>query len=94
MAGVSEPNDSTQGRHRRFYRALSREERILITLRDELYSGSWGSMLDDLKARLEGKPYIFRLATRIEEDIARIERLRSYERNNGIDLGTLAEKGE
>ena len=81
--------DETEGEHRQFYQSLSTEEKLLITLRDELYSGSWDSMLADLKARLEGKPYIFRLATRIEEDIARIDRLRTYEAESGMNLGQI-----
>ena len=81
--------DEREGEHREFYRSLSTEEKLLITLRDELYSGSWESMLADLRARLEGKPYIFRLATRIEEDIARIDRLRRYEAESGVNLGQL-----
>jgi len=94
MAEVSEQEsrDTTEGEHRRFYQSLSSEEKILITLRDELYSGSWESMVADLKARLGGKPYIFQLATRIEEDIARIERLRDYETDNGVNLGEIAEE--
>ena len=84
--------DTTEGEHKRFYQLLSPEEKILITLREELYSGLWESMVADLKARLEGKPYIFQLATRIEEDIARIERLRKYERDHGVNLGAIADE--
>lgn len=90
-ASEEESRDTTEGEQTRFYESLSPEEKILITLRDELYSGSWEGVVADLKARLEGKPYIFQLATRIEEDIARIEKLRKYEREHGVNLGAIAD---
>ncbi len=79
--------------HRNFYRSLSEEEILLITLRDELYGGSWERMEQDLKDRLEGKPYIFKLANRIEEDLVRLERLRDYEEKHGINLADFAQDG-
>ena len=83
-----------QERHREFYRSLSREERQLILLRDELYDGSWEEMVEDLRDRLAGKPYIFKLMNRIEEDLVRIERLRRYEEDNGVDLGRIRAEEE
>jgi hypothetical protein len=83
-----------QERHREFFRSLSREERQLILLRDELYDGSWDEMVEDLRDRLAGKPYIFKLMNRIEEDLARIERLRKYEGEQGVDLGRVREAEE
>ena len=62
-----------------FAKTLTEEECMLLTLRDELYEGSWDNMLQDLRDRLKGKPYIFKLVNRIEEDIIRIEKLRQYE---------------
>ncbi|KPJ63043.1 MAG: hypothetical protein AMS15_01955 [Planctomycetes bacterium DG_23] len=61
---------------------------MLITVRDELYEGSWKELEADLKARLEGRPYIYKLATRIQEDLARIQKLRGYEEKYGINLST------
>jgi len=87
-----EETKATRLAHKRFFESLTPEENVLITVRDELYSGSWESMLEDLRARLEGKPYIFRLATRIEDDIARIGRLQRYEREHDIDLGAFAKE--
>ncbi|GIW72480.1 MAG: hypothetical protein KatS3mg102_2022 [Planctomycetota bacterium] len=69
-----------------FAGALSREDRTFLLVRDELYGGSWEEVEHDLRARLAGRPYIFKLATRIEEDLERIERLRRYEREHGVDL--------
>lgn len=61
-------------------------DRMLITIRDELYEGSWEEMEADLKARLEGRPYIYKLATRIKEDLVRIEKLKTYEEDFNINL--------
>lgn len=61
-------------------------DRMLITIRDELYEGSWEEMEADLKARLEGRPYIYKLATRIKEDLMRIQKLKTYEEDFNINL--------
>ena len=45
-----------------------------------------GGVVADLKARLEGRPYIFKLAHRIQDDRERIGRLRDFERQCGVDL--------
>ena len=74
-----------------FVRQMSREERMLVVLKRNLYEGAWDDMVADLKARLEGKPYIFRLASRITEDLERIERLRAYEAENNVDLSDYVE---
>jgi hypothetical protein len=71
---------------RGFVERLSREERMLIVLKRELYDGSWEDMIADLRARLEGRPFIFKLATRISEDLERIERLRAFEDQQRVDL--------
>jgi hypothetical protein len=69
-----------------FVAQLAEEDRMLILLQKELYQGSWDAMQTDLGNRLEGKPYIFKLANRIREDIARIEKLRSYESQHQVNL--------
>ncbi|MCD6303335.1 MAG: hypothetical protein J7M21_00040 [Planctomycetes bacterium] len=70
-----------------FVRQLSPEERLLVVLKAELYEGSWDEMEADLRARLEGRPYIFKLAHRISDDLERIRRLRAFEESCGVDLG-------
>ncbi|MHC4265581.1 MAG: hypothetical protein ACYSUK_06570 [Planctomycetota bacterium] len=65
---------------------LSEEHRMLVVLKSQLYSDSWEPMLDDLRNRLEGKPYIFKLANRIQNDIERIEEMQKFEQVNNIDL--------
>ncbi len=75
----------------RFVEGMTNEERMLVVLRSELYDGSWQEMTGDLRARLDGRPYIFKLAHRITDDLARIERLRDFEQSLGIDLGEYVE---
>ena len=65
---------------------LSKECRMLVILKRQLYDNSWEPMLDDLKNRLGGRPYIFKLANRIQDDIERIEQMSQFEAENGIDL--------
>jgi hypothetical protein len=43
-------------------------------------------MLDDLENRLAGKPYIFKLASRIKDDIERIEQMQKFEAEYNVDL--------
>ncbi|MCF7955475.1 MAG: hypothetical protein K9M75_06715 [Phycisphaerae bacterium] len=69
-----------------FVSRLSNEHKMLVVLKAQLYGGSWEAMLDDLNNRLAGKPYIFKLVNRINEDVERIEILRGFEVEHGIDL--------
>ena len=80
-------NNTIETRVTDFVSRLSGEEAMLVTLKRELYEGCWSTMLHDLQNRLEGKPYIFKLANRIMDDIKRIEKLRSFEDELNIDLG-------
>jgi hypothetical protein len=70
---------------------LSNEHRMLVILKSQLYGGSWEPMLDDLKNRLEGKPYIFKLVNRIKDDIERIQEMKEFEETNNIDLADIIE---
>jgi hypothetical protein len=82
---VSHNADSAE-QARLFVHGLSSEERMLIVLKRELYEGSWDEMVADLQARLEGRPYIFKLAHRITEDLDRIAKLRKFEQTQQVDL--------
>ena len=73
-------------RARQFVSGLSGEEIMLLRLRDDLYEGRWDAMLADLNDRLQGKPYVFKLAHRIQDDIERIERLHRFERQYNVNL--------
>ena len=81
---------AAQGKKRekieRFVESLASEERMLVLLKRELYEGSWDEMVADLQARLQGRPYIFKLANRIVDDLDRIDRLRGFERQYQVDL--------
>ena len=77
---------SPEQRAKQFVAGLTEEEIMLLRLRDELYSGRWDAMLADLSDRLQGKPYVFKLAHRIQDDIERIERLNRFERQFNVDL--------
>jgi hypothetical protein len=69
-----------------FVNGLSNEHRMLIVLKAQLYDGTWEPMLDDLQNRLVGKPYIFKLANRIQDDIERIKQMQEFEAEHKIDL--------
>jgi hypothetical protein len=73
-------------RHRGFVTGLSSGERLLLLLRDELYEGDWENVLSDLRDRLENRPYVFRLSSKIEADVVAIEKLSNYEKENRINL--------
>ncbi len=72
---------------------LSEEHKMLVALKSQLYGGSWEPMLDDLRNRLAGKPYIFKLVHRIQDDIERIEAMRKFEVEHEVDLGDYVELG-
>ena len=76
---------------KRFRQRLSEEQRMLIVLKSQLYDGRWDAMLDDLKNRLAGKPYIFKLVNRIKDDIAHIEQLQAFELEHKVDLADFVE---
>ena len=82
--GVTEPVDDYVSR-------LSDEHKMLVLLKSQLYGGKWEPMLDDLANRLEGKPYIFKLATRIKDDVDRINKMMDFEKDHHIDLADYVE---
>ena len=69
-----------------FVRQLSTEHKMLVILKTQLYGGKWQPMYDDLKNRLGGKPYIFKLANRINDDMERIEQMMDFEKQYDVDL--------
>ncbi len=69
-----------------FINRLDSQERMLVVLQHELYEDSWVAMLTDLKNRLDGKPFIFKLANRINDDINRIKKLQTFETTHAIKL--------
>jgi len=83
-SGAGDPNLDVPVQE--FVARLEPYERVLIDLKDHLYEGSWERILEDLRARLEGKPYIFKLSQTIARDIAAIERMKAYELRQGVSL--------
>lgn len=73
-------------RHQAFAHALTREERLLIEIRDAIYEGSWEALRADLDARQQRQPFIIKLSTRIERDLERIDKLENYEQLHSINL--------
>lgn len=69
-----------------FVKSLDEPHRMLVILKRQLYGGQWMPMLEDLQNRLEGKPYIFKLANRIKDDVERIDRMQAFEKEHQIDL--------
>jgi hypothetical protein len=72
---------------------LTNEERMLVTIRDTLYEGSWDDFLNDLRDRLADRPYVFdtvpaspRTRQTIGHHIELIERLAAWERQAGREL--------
>jgi len=75
-----------------FIGRLEPYERVLVDLKDQLYEGSWERILADLRARLDGKPYIFKLSQTIARDMAAIERMKSFEMRHNVSLSKLLRK--
>jgi hypothetical protein len=75
-----------------FIARLEPYERVLLDLKDQLYEGSWERILGDLKARLDNKPYIYKLSQTISRDVAAIERMKSYEMRQKVNLSELVRK--
>ena len=69
-----------------YVRTLDNEHRMLVVLKAQLYGGRWEPMVDDLKNRLAGKPYIFKLTNRINDDVERINEMLEFEKAHGVDL--------
>ncbi|MFN7182228.1 MAG: hypothetical protein ACK4NF_06085 [Planctomycetota bacterium] len=69
-----------------FVKNLTDEDKLLLILRNELYESSWDLFKKDLENRKKGKPYIFKLMKRIEEDLERIKRLQQFEKKYNINL--------
>jgi len=88
---VTQTPDAKRNKVQAFVDGMTSEERMLVVLKKELYEGSWDEMFADLQARLNGQPYIFKLANRITDDIDRIKRLEEFEQNNNVDLGDYIE---
>lgn len=94
-AGASpiEPSESRKQRLElspaEFAASLTEEECMLVVMRDDLYESSWERMERDLRNRLNGRPYIFKLVNKIEADLATIAFFRCYEEKHAVDIGAI-----
>ncbi len=75
-----------------FIAGLQPFERVLVDLKDQLYEGSWERILEDLRARLDNKPYIYKLSQTIARDVSAIEKMKSYELRQKVNLSELLRK--
>lgn len=73
-------------RHQAFASGLTRQERLLLELRDLFYDGAWDGLRKDLEARQKRKPFIIKLNTRVEADLEFIAKLQAYEEEHKINL--------
>ncbi len=73
--------------HEEYFRSLTQAEVQLLALREVLYDASWEEMIRDLEARRDGRPFVFKLRNRIDEDLERIRKLSVYEREHNTHLG-------
>ena len=87
----SSPDRNVANAVAEYVNRLSEEHKMLVALKSQLYGGSWDPMLDDLRNRLAGKPYIFKLVHRIQDDIERIEEMRRFEAEHKVDLADYVE---
>ena len=72
-----------------FWRGLSRDETSLVSIREELYAGSWKDLEADLRQRLKGKPVIKKLTERLRSDIRTVKKLRMFESKYGVNLNVM-----
>ena len=82
----SSPDSNVAKAVAEYVNRLSDEHKMLVALKSQLYGGSWEPMVDDLRNRLAGKPYIFKLVHRIQDDIERIEEMQKFEIEHKVDL--------
>ena len=92
--GDNKGDSAVSGSAKEFVKTLTAEHRMLIVLKSQLYEGSWKPMLDDLQNRLTGKPYIFKLAGRINDDIQRIQQMQQFEKDHNLNLADYVDSVE
>jgi hypothetical protein len=57
--------------------------RVLVAACKRLYGGRLDDLAEDLRRRAAGKPYLFRLDVPLDDALAWVERLTTYERARG-----------
>ena len=75
-----------------FFNSLTKSDRMLIALRDELYDGDWETMTADISNRMRGQPYLFKFVNRAEKDIQSIKKIKGFEEEHHINLNRFLKK--
>jgi len=76
------PNDTDK-----YIKELPRAERLLIAVRKELYEDSWDNLREDLRRVTKQSGRITDgTIKRVEQDLDTIDRLETFEKENGVDL--------
>lgn len=65
---------------------LDEPVRQLVVAAQVLFGGDWDDLAEDVRRRIAGRPYLFRLELPIDEPLAWIARLKDYERARGERL--------
>ena len=94
VRGKRGPTKTASGGVEEFARGLAETERIALIVRDELFGGSWENMRRDLEARAAGRPFVFRLASRIDEDLKAVAKLSAFERRRKVNLAEYLREGQ
>lgn len=64
-------------------------DRMLLDVLEILYVGRWEDLLEDLQAASQGKPHVFKIADRVQEDLARARKMWELETKYGVRLRSL-----
>ncbi len=71
--------------HVDYVTSLHEEHRIMLSLRDNVYEGSWAGLLSSLYGGLSNDSYR-KICGRIKSDIVRIGEMWEYETAHGVNL--------
>src|SRR4051812_32284750 len=63
--------------------ALDAPVRRLVAVVKTLYAGSWDDCAEDIRRRRAGKPYLFKPALGLDDDLDWLHRLQAYEAARG-----------
>jgi hypothetical protein len=63
--------------------SLDEPVRQLVAVVKTLYAGSWDDCAEDIRRRRAGKPYLFKLALGLDDELDWLHRLQTYEAARG-----------
>ncbi len=84
---ASDGNTSTEAGdpNRAYLASLPEEYRLMLQVRDNVFGGSWKKQLSSMRKPLE-KPSSYTYRKRLIADIERVEEMRGYELEQGVNL--------